>query len=263
METTVKQNHSINVGVTYTKQFIKKGIATKYTNSENNEQLKKYECIGLLFRGIAENNFSVDALLFNNQNLKPFETIPVIKDTENPIYVDNEIESFQLTKSIANMKNLSVKKNVQFWDSIEKQRKQNDGPFVYFGKHTLELLTTGDVATVTFSGAKVNYGIGIRNYASVTNENSTTYPTLKAEVNLDSKNNNQYIPTVALGLPCPPQWSDGERSVNLKLTNDDIRFFEEVKSNFYAVKEKTRSMLIETEPNYEEMMKSWINLKIN
>lgn len=276
METTVSQNQSVNLGVTYTKQFIRQGIETEHNEVEDKENIKetlkndsedkietvkKYECIGLLFRGVLENNVSIEALLFNNHNYKPFKTIPLKNDTENPIYMANDNKSLHLKKSTVDTKQLQVKQRMQFWDAMELQRNQKDGPFVYFGKHTLQLLITGDVATVTFSGAMVDYGIGIRDYASPTNGNSTAYPTLKAEVDLDSENSNQYIPTVALGLPCPPQWSDGDRSVKISLSNDDVRFFKEVRSNYYAISNKPRSPIIEPEPTFEDMLKSWSALK--
>lgn len=270
-------NGKINVGVTYTKQFIERGINTEYSVIKNQDQLESekairdyvpeeaYTCIGLLFRGMVENNFTVDALLFSNKKNMPFHTIPLKNDLENPIYIANENGSLHLRKVSSQLNEKKENHRVQFWDAIKQQPTKNKGPFVYFGKHTLGLLTTGDVKTVSFSGATVNYGIGIRNYRSVANENSTIYPTLKAEVDIDTTNKNQYIPTAALGLPCPPQWSDGERSLSVKLTNDDIRFLGEMRSNFYAYEEKTRNPIraLKPEPTLEEMMVSWNDLKIN
>ena len=92
---------------------------------------------------------------------------------------------------------------------MSKPENRGMKPFLFFGKSDLELLLSGDVENVTISGAQINYGSGLRDVTTeaVDLENLTSYPTLKAESNLGNNNNNEYIPNVKLGQPCPPLWS--------------------------------------------------------
>lgn len=242
------------LGITYTTDFLKKALATKPTNSS-----KKYVLVGLLFKKIVEKEFKVEALFFNNEMVDTFNS-EEIEESDLIEYLSNMEEKIENNGSTARMDQSRLKKlsKVEFWEEETDSNKKNEasGPFVFFSKNCIELLIAGDVKKVSFSGAKINYGNGIREFRKPGTKGVTSYPTLKAESNLGHSTSNEYIPNVILGLPCPPLWSDDgeERSLG-NVPFSDNNFLFEMKKNYEKYSEPTRS--IGSSLNLKQMATKW------
>jgi len=245
---------SPKLGIVYSSQFLKEALETKPKESSKN-----YVLVGLLFKKIVEKDFKIEALFFNNKMADTFNS-EEIEENHLIEYLSNMAEKTENNGSSARMDQSSLKKlsKIEFWEEETGKLKENEasGPFVFFSKNSIELLIAGDVQKVSFSGAKINYGTGIRAFKKPGFKGITSYPTLKAESNLGNSNDNEYIPNVILGLPCPPLWSDDDGdSILNNMPLSDNSFLFEIKKNYEKYSEPSRSPL--TALNLQEMISNW------
>lgn len=227
------------LGITYSTDFLKDALETKPTIPSKN-----YVLVGLLFKKIVEKEFKIEALFFNNQMAETFNS-EEIEESDLIEYESNMEEKAENNGSTARVNKSNLKKlsKVEFWGE-ETSGNKNSGPFVFFSKNSIELLIAGDVEKVSFSGAKIDYGNGIREFRKQGTKGITSYPTLKAESNLGHSNKNKYIPNVILGLPCPPYWSDDGDERGVVITPlPNASFLIDIKGNYEIYKEGvTRSL---------------------
>lgn len=220
-----------NIGVVYQTREIRKIL-----DISNYEIDSKYKLVGLRFSKKNNSSQTVDrgqptratlksnvALLIKAVFYRPFPVDLVYKDIPTNL-VPNASYVFQHLNSHVFIKeeelNFTTQTNIQvsdfeFWDSSVG--------FVVFGKDELEILMSSK-SEIIFSGAKVDYGIGIKDYNF---NNRRTYATLKAEVaskpNKPSKpsenskevakksqqTNGDVRPESINAISCPPWWGPG------------------------------------------------------
>jgi len=239
-DSTVSNVSSPNLGIVYSAQFLKDALETKPKDSSKN-----YVLVGLLIKKIVEKEFKIEALFFNNDLVDTFNS-KEIQQSDLIEYVSNIEKKADSNGSGVRTDQNSLKKfsKIEFWGDETDKVLQNEvsGPFVFFSKNSIELLIAGDVQRVSFSGAKIDYGKGIREFEKPGFVGVTSYPTLKAESNLGNSNDNEYIPNVILGLPCPPYWSDdgdGPSDLQTSLPNNSVLY--EIKRNFQKYGDTPRS----------------------
>lgn len=189
------------LGVVYDADYLRKLIVQK-----ENESLENYTLGGFIFKNIVEKEFTLEAHYFNSAKADAFCSDPIANSNRHFVSISNSQENVVLTAGQQEL--IKKRSSVEFWDVMSKPENSHMKPFAFFSKSALELLLSGDVESVTFSGAQINYGGAIRDAAAeaVDLENPTSYPTLKAESNLGNNNNDEYIPNVALATPCPTLW---------------------------------------------------------
>lgn len=264
---------SPNLGIVYTSNFLKKALETKpkLTDSTNPKiKVGNYTLVGLLIKKIVEKEFRVEALFFNKRATDAFTSV-VLEQTTLPSFISDEnvstgkklkIDQLETSKS-EDQSRIRSKSRLQFWDVMNRPENSHISPFVYFSRNQLELLLSG-AKHLVFSGAKIDYGVGRHDFEAqaVDSRNKSAYPTLKAECNLERKNKDQYIPNVALAIPCPTLWPEeggGSSGFHSALTNG--RFLLEVEQNYelYNNEEPVRSHPRSIDNNMTSMMNSWIN----
>lgn len=194
-----------NLGVVYDAEYLRNLLKDREKDSP-----KDYELVGIVFKNIVEKEFTLQVLYFSVTKSNAFCSEQINKTTEGEKYyasiLHSNIEAITEPQNI-----IKQKSNLKFWDIMNSSKNSHLNPFIFFSKNELELLLSGEgVTSITFSGAQVNYDIGVRNYAkhAVDIDNNTEYPTLKAESNFKTGNSNKYFPNVVIGLPCPPMWGD-------------------------------------------------------
>lgn len=193
------------LGVVYDADYLRKLLVQK-----ENESLENYTLGGFVFKNIVEKEFTLEAHYFSSAKADAFCSEPIANSNRHFVSISNNQENAVLTAGQQEL--IKKRSSVEFWDVLNKPENSHMKPFAFFSKSALELLLSGNVESVTFSGAQINYGGGLRDATTVAVdlESPTVYPTLKAESNLGNNNNNEYITNFVFGLPCPPQWSDGE-----------------------------------------------------
>lgn len=272
-----------NLGIVYTSNFLKKALETKPTLKDITQKLVdgtkpkikvgNYTLVGLLFKKIVEKEFKVEALFFNKRATDAFTSV-VLEQTTLPSFISDDnvstgkqlkIDQLEESKS-EDQSRIRSESRLQFWDVMNRPENSHISPFVYFSRNQLELLLSG-AEHLVFSGAKIDYGVGRHNFEeqAVDPRNKSAYPTLKAECNLERKNKDQYIPNVALAIPCPTMWPDASLDTRgLNRTLSDSRFFFEIDQNYelYKENEAVRSPLQGTQDvtiNIKSTMDSWIS----
>lgn len=205
------------LGVVYSANFIKKSLRNRIPGDG-------YVPVGLLLKAIKSKELLVETLLYNKRTKNvisrepDFSSEPILQN-ETGKYISSKAGTKTLPEpdmvsnlpdEQARIKDSSV---FQFWEVMYDNQNNHLKPLVYFSRNDLELLLMGDVEEVTFSGAQIHYGIGLRDFEAeqVDNENKSAYPTLKVESNLDNEKEGELIPNVAIALPCPPVWEDKDR----------------------------------------------------
>lgn len=193
------------LGIVYDANYLKELLKDKEIGSSKN-----YTFAGIVFKNIVEKKFTLEALYFDSHKSDAFCSDPI----ENFTNLDKQYILISPDNSLVIPENQNLTKNksaLQYWEVFNTPQNSHMKPFVFFGKRELEILLSGDVESITFSGAQINHGLGLRDskVTAVDPNNPTTYPTLKAESNLKNKNNNEFIPNTVLALPCPPLWADG------------------------------------------------------
>lgn len=205
----LSDDNNPKLGIVYDADYLRKILIEKHNESQEN-----YTLGGLVFKNIVENEFTLEALYFNSSKPDAFCSDPI----ENPIRTKKYFVSISndtltdegLIFSETQQNLIKQEAKLEYWDVMSNPQNRNINPFVFFSKSSLELILSGNVKKVTFTGAQINYGSGIRNTTidAVDNRNPSSYPTLKAESNLDNNNKDKYIPNVAIAIPCPTLWPE-------------------------------------------------------
>lgn len=259
------QTNNPKLGVIYDVESLKAAL--------NSKPLKKgYVSVGLIFKEIVEKELVLETLYFSNSKEDAFSSKPLIS---------NKIKKFISSKKNLNGKTDSTfnydssegqmriknESSFQFWEVMNNLGNGSMKPLVYFSRNDLELLFAGEVKTITFSGAQIDYGIGLRNFEeeALDSENKSAYPTLKAESNLNNNKEGPLIPNVALALPCPPIWEEDDDEhknyENIDITN---RILSSVKRNYSFYSEDTpRSFDIVKESDSGAILNNWVHFLNN
>lgn len=241
------------LGVVFKARYLKSAL-------EAPPPAENYVSVGLILKEVVEEKLSVETLYFNKK-----DSAFSIRHPERMrarIYVSNKAKLKKLDE--ANFENVSEEDQkkikdesaFQFWNVMNEPANSHMKPLVYFSRDDLELLLASNVKTVTFSGAQVNYGIGLRDFEeeAVDEENKSTYPTLKGESNLRNDKEGDLIPNVSLALPCPPIWEDTDY-IKKVITN---KILNSVKSNYGIFAEPTRDF-IPRGFDKDAMFKNWVS----
>jgi len=244
------------LSIVYKKSFIEKLLQQTKGN---------YTLVGLLINKLHSKDFVISKLYYRPSNKKAFEQDVFTKngsafvdhyfnstketnrfrEHDDLINVDNE-QKWQL-KDPSQQIEIKEKSNLQFWDVIDDEENSKLKPFVFFSRYSLEFLTRRNVDRICISGANIDYGVGFYNFGSegVDEENKTSYPTLKAEINPDALNEGNNTPNVALALPSPPAWDDDEESAKQEQPTGknhylNTTFFGEVIANYLQYVDETK-----------------------
>jgi len=198
-------DNNSSLGIVYDANYLRSLLTDK-----EKESPKNYKLAGLVFKNIVEKEFALEVLYYSSSDNNAFCSEPISNlDLESKYYASISNDNEDIIQ-LENQNLIKQKSNLKFWDIMGHPKNNHMKPFVYFSKNDLELLLAGDVESITFSGAQINYDVGIRNFEveAVNINEPTAYPTMKAERKKGNSNNNEYIPNVVLGQPCPPLWSN-------------------------------------------------------